>query len=409
MPHRMFRQRCLASGIGPGDDLRAEPGVAEHGMPGEIPPTLKHTPLDALHRDLGARMVPFAGWEMPVHYSAGVLAEHLHCRAQGPSGQGGAALFDVSHMGQALLTGPAGAAALESLSTADWTGLKAGRQRYGLLTNAAGGIIDDFMVSRLGPERLFVVVNASRAEIDLPHIAAALPAGTVLERLDDRALLALQGPGAAAAMARLSPTAAALPFMGVAEAAVDAFPCLVSRSGYTGEDGFEISCRAADAVALAQRLLAEPEVKPAGLGARDSLRLEAGLCLYGNDIDETTTPVEADLLWAIGKRRRATLDFPGGAVIGAQIAGGVARKRVGILPEGRAPARAHTEILDAAGRPAGTITSGGFGPTLGGPLAMGYVRADLAAPGTPLQLVVRGRNLPARVVPTPFVPHRYAR
>jgi aminomethyltransferase len=373
--------------------------VAEH----ETSP-LKHTPLDALHRELGARMVPFAGWEMPVQYRAGVLAEHLHCRAAGQ-----AALFDVSHMGQATLTGPGGTAALEALSTADWAGLKPGRQRYGLLTNATGGIIDDFMVSRLGPEQLFLVVNASRADVDLPHIAAALPAGTALTRHDDRALLALQGPGAATVMARLSPAAAALGFMGVAQTPVAGFACLVSRSGYTGEDGFEISCRAVEAEALARRLLAEAEVAPAGLGARDSLRLEAGLCLYGNDIDETTSPIEANLLWAIGKRRRADLAFPGGAAIGAQIANGVARKLVGILPEGRAPARAHTEILDEAGAPAGQITSGGFGPTLGAPLAMGYVRAELAAPGTPLQLVVRGKPLPARVAPTPFVPHRYAR
>ena len=389
--------------MGPGGDLRAESVLTEHESIGASP-TLKHTPLDALHRDLGARMVPFAGWEMPVQYPAGVLAEHNHCRALN-----GAALFDVSHMGQAMLRGPAGAGALESLSTADWSGLKQGRQRYGLLTNDKGGIIDDFMVSRLGPDQLFVVVNAARADVDLPHIASALPAGTTLERLYERALLAVQGPGAAAVMTRLAPAAAALPFMGVAETPVAGFACIVSRSGYTGEDGFEISCRAADAVALAQRLLAEPAVKPAGLGARDSLRLEAGLCLYGNDIDETTTPVEADLVWAISKRRRATLDFPGGAIVRAQMEGGTARKRVGILPEGRAPARAHTEIRDASGTPVGIVTSGGFGPTLGGPLAMGYVPPALAAVGTPLQLMVRGKPLPARVAPTPFVPHRYAR
>jgi aminomethyltransferase len=345
-------------------------------------------------------MVPFAGYAMPVQYQ-GVLAEHLHCRAA-------AALFDVSHMGQATLTGATAAAALERLVPGDLLGLKPGRQRYTLLTNEAGGIIDDLMVANLGEERLFLVVNASRRDTDFPHIAANLPDGVDLQLHDDRALLALQGPAAAAVLARISLEAAGLPFMGVAAVALAGIPCLVSRSGYTGEDGFEISIPAGDAEALAQRLAAEPEVAPAGLGARDSLRLEAGLCLYGNDIDELTTPVEAGLAWAIGRRRREAWDFPGGAAIRDQFEHGAHRHRVGIRPDGRAPARAQTEIVAGDGTAAGTVTSGGFSPTLSAPIAMGYVRKDLAADGTKLHLIVRGRPLPARVVPMPFVPHRYA-
>ena len=366
-------------------------------------PPLKHTPLAALHAELGARMVPFAGWSMPVQYPAGVLAEHLHCRAEGK-----AALFDVSHMGQASLRGAGGDAALEALTPGDILGLKPGRQRYSVLTNEKGGIIDDLMIARLAPDRLFLVVNASRAGIDLPHIEAHLPAGVELVRHPDRALLALQGPGAVAVMARLCPEATALPFMGFATLAVAGLPCMLSRSGYTGEDGFEISVPAEQAEALARTLLAQPEVQPAGLGARDSLRLEAGLCLYGNDLDESTTPVEADLAWVIGKRRRQDFAFPGGAVIRGQIASGTERLRVGILPEGRAPARAGTAIT-LAGEAVGTITSGGFGPSLGAPVAMGYALGSLAAPGTELGLVVRGQTLPARVAPMPFVPHRYPR
>ncbi len=377
--------------------LETGPGAADHGP-------LKTTPLDALHKALGARMVPFAGWSMPVQYPAGVLAEHLHCRA-GAS----AALFDVSHMGQASLHGSGAAAALEALVPGDIQGLKTGRQRYTVLTNAGGGIIDDLMVATLAPDRLFLVVNASRRDIDLPHIAAHLPAGVTLERHDDRALLALQGPGAAAVMARLGPAAAAFPFMGFGPVAIGGIDCLASRSGYTGEDGFEISVPAVQAEALARLLLDQPEVKPAGLGARDSLRLEAGLCLYGNDIDEGTTPVEAGLGWVIGPRRRTDWAFPGGSIIRDQIEHGSPRVRVGIRPDGRAPARAGTTILGEDGSPAGTVTSGGFAPSLNAPVAMGYVRRDLAALGTALQLQVRGRALPARVVPLPFVPHRYLR
>lgn len=367
-----------------------------------LPP--KTVPLDALHQELGGRMVAFAGWSLPVQYRAGVLAEHLHCRAEG-----GAALFDVSHMGQASLHGRAAAAALEALVPGDIQGLHPGRQRYTVLTNPQGGIIDDLMVAALAPDRLFLVVNASRREVDLPHIAAHLPAGVTLELHDDRALLALQGPGAVAVMARLAPEAAALPFMGFGAIAVGGIGCLVSRSGYTGEDGFEISVPAGQAEPLARLLLAQDEVRPAGLGARDSLRLEAGLCLYGNDLDERTTPVEAGLAWVIARRRREDWGFPGGAVLRAQLREGTGRVRVGIRPDGRAPARPPTDILAADGAPAGQLTSGGFAPSLNGPVAMGYVRRDLAAAGTPLQLLVRGRPLPARVVPLPFVPHRYVR
>jgi aminomethyltransferase len=376
--------------------------VIENALPDDpTPKTLKTVPLDTWHRAFGARMVEFAGYAMPVQYQ-GVLAEHLHCRAQ-------AALFDVSHMGQATLTGSAATAALERLVPGDMASLPPGRQRYTLLTNEAGGIIDDLMVANLGGERLFLVVNAGRKDVDFAHIAANLPAGVHLDTHDDRALLALQGPAAAAVLGRIVADAAQLPFMGVAPIALAGIPCLVSRSGYTGEDGFEISIPAAAAQDVAQRILDEPEVVPAGLGARDSLRLEAGLCLYGNDIDELTTPVEAGLTWVIGRRRRAAWDFPGAAAIRDQLENGAARYRVGIRPDGRAPARTLTEIVAGDGTEAGTVTSGGYAPTLSAPIAMGYVRKDLAGNGTALHLLVRGKPLPARVVPLPFVPHRYVR
>ena len=375
--------------------------MIENALPDDpSPKPLKTLPLDAWHRALGARMVEFAGYAMPVQYQ-GVMAEHLHCRTQ-------AALFDVSHMGQATLSGASAPAALERLVPGDMIGLKPGRQRYTLLTNDAGGIFDDLMVAKLTAESLFLVVNASRKDVDFTHIAANLPAGVQFEPQEDRALLALQGPAAATVMGRISPEAAQLSFMGVASLALAGVTCLVSRSGYTGEDGFEISIPAAQAQLVAQRILDEPEVAPAGLGARDSLRLEAGLCLYGNDIDELTSPIEADLAWVIGKRRRQDWDFPGAAAIRDQFEHGPTRRRVGIRPDGRAPARALTEIVASDGTEAGTITSGGFSPTLGAPVAMGYVRKDLAAEGTALHLMVRGKPLPARVVKLPFVPHRYA-
>lgn len=356
--------------------------------------SLLTTPLDALHRELGGRMVPFASYSMPVQYRAGILTEHLHCRAQ-------AGLFDVSHMGQAELVGEGAAAALEQLTPADVQALKPGRQRYGLLMNEAGGIVDDFMVANLG-NRLFLVVNASRKHIDFPLIESVLPTGVKLKPLPDRALIALQGP----AVAALIPTA--LTFMGIGEIEIAGIQVIASRSGYTGEDGLEISVPAEHAEKLARALLAMPGVMPVGLGARDSLRLEAGLCLYGNDLDETTTPVEAALTWSMGKRRRMAWDFRGADAVRDHLDNGVKRIRVGIRPEGRAPARGHTPIQQN-GAVIGEVTSGGFGPSIGAPVAMGYVARDAAVDGTFLDLIVRDKPLPARIAPMPFHPHRYAR
>ncbi len=364
-------------------------------------PPLRRTPLYSLHQSLGARMVPFAGYEMPVQYPAGILAEHLHTRAQ-------AGLFDVSHMGQLRLVGADPAAALEALVPGDIRALMPRQMRYSLLLNEQGGILDDLMATRLG-DGFFLVVNAARKDADLAHLRDRLGAGATVEPLDDRALLALQGPAAAAVLSRLADGIERLPFMTAAEVALDGHPCLVTRSGYTGEDGFEISLPAADAATLAERLLAEPEVMPVGLGARDTLRLEAGLCLWGHDIDETTTPVEAALAWTIGKRRRVEGGFTGAAIVLHQLAQGAPRKRVGIRPDGRAPAREATAIADAAGNPIGRVTSGGFGPSVGGPIAMGYVDWAHAADGTALSLLVRGSARPAHVAPLPFVPHRYYR
>lgn len=347
-------------------------------------------------------MVPFAGYDMPVQYQAGIMAEHAACRTK-------AALFDVSHMGQGTLRGEGAAAALEQLTPADVQILKPGRQKYALLTAPDGGILDDFMVANRG-DHLFLVVNAACKDEDFAHIAAHLPAGVTLERWEDRALLALQGPAAEAVMARLGGAeAASLPFMGIGETTIAGIPVLASRSGYTGEDGFEISVAADRADALARALLADDDVAPAGLGARDSLRLEAGLCLYGNDIDRTTSPVEAALVWTIGKRRRAEWNFLGAERIRAELEAGPKRLRVGIRPDGRAPARAHTAIIAADGTTLGEVTSGGFGPTLGAPVAMGYVAAGFADEGNPVELMVRGKPLPARISSMPFVPHRYKR
>jgi aminomethyltransferase len=370
---------------------------------------LLETPLAGLHRELGAKMVPFAGYSMPVQYPLGILSEHNWTRAS-------AGLFDVSHMGQAVLVGPdhaTTARALEALTPGEFQALAPGRVRYTLLTTPEGGIIDDLMVTRPADPgadgRLYLVVNAGRKAIDYAHIAANLPEGVRLEVADDLALLALQGPKAAEVLARHSSDTAAMGFMTAILTAIDDVDCHVSRSGYTGEDGYEISVAADRAEALVRALLAEPEVEPIGLGARDSLRLEAGLCLYGHDIDEATSPGEADLGFAIAKRRRAEGGFPGHSRILSELADGPARLRVGIKPEGRAPAREGTEIRDATGAEIGIVTSGGFGPTAGGPVAMGYVPAEYAAIGTPLTLVVRGKDLAASVVALPFVPHRYFR
>ncbi|MDE2494451.1 MAG: glycine cleavage system aminomethyltransferase GcvT [Alphaproteobacteria bacterium] len=364
---------------------------------------LLRTPLHALHVELGAKMVPFAGYDMPVQYPTGILKEHLHTREK-------AGLFDVSHMGQAFLSGDDPGRALERVTPADLAGLKEGMQRYGLLLNDRGGIKDDFMTSRLiGEPALYLVVNASMKESDFAYISERLKGLAVLAPQPERALLALQGPAAEAVLARHASAVASLNFMKVVRADIAGIPAIVSRTGYTGEDGFEISVEGKDAVKLARLLLKEPEVLPIGLGARDSLRLEAGLCLYGHDIDETTDPVEADLVWSIGKRRKMEKGFLAADKIVDEIFNGTARKRVGIRPEGRAPARDGTEIADKSGRIVGRITSGGFGPSLNAPVAMGYVESAFAADGTEIDLLVRGKALPARVAPMPFVPHRYKR
>ena len=367
------------------------------------------TPLNALHRELGAKMVPFAGYDMPVQYPEGVLAEHLHTRQA-------AGLFDVSHMGQAWLIGPdheTTARALEALVPGDYVALAEGRMRYTLLMNDDGGIRDDLMVTRPSePDlagRLFLVVNAACKTQDFAHIAAHLPDTVRLEVLEERALIALQGPKAGEVMAREAPASADLSFMHGAEAAIAGQPIYLTRSGYTGEDGFEISIAADKAVWLAEKLLAHADVKPIGLGARDSLRLEAGLCLYGHDIDETTTPVEAGLTWAVNKRRRAEGGFPGADKVIAELENGPKRKRVGLLPEGKAPAREGAEIQNAAGETIGIVTSGGFGPSVGGPIAMGYVAADHADIGTSVSLVVRGKPRAAQVTAMPFIEKRFKR
>jgi aminomethyltransferase len=356
----------------------------------------RRTPLHDLHVELGGRMVDFAGWSLPVQYPAGIMAEHRHCRAA-------AALFDVSHMGQLLVHGDA-ARAFEALVPGNVAGLDQDRLRYTLLTNQQGGVLDDLIVGRVA-DGLYVVVNAGCRDADLAHLRAKLDR---VEELD-RGLLALQGPKAAAVMARLAPAAAELQFMQAVELEVAGSLCRIARSGYTGEDGFEISVGAGDAAALARALLGQEEVAPAGLGARDSLRLEAGLCLYGHELSPEITPIEAGLSWTIGKRRREEGGFPGAEVILAQLREKPARKLVGIRPDGRTPAREQTEIQDADGRSIGFVTSGGFGPTVGAPIAMGYVASANAAPGAALSLIVRGKPHPAQVAEMPFVPHRYAR
>lgn len=367
---------------------------------------LNKTSLHALHVELGAKMVPFAGYDMPVQYKDGVLSEHLHTRAE-------AGLFDVSHMGQAFLIGPdhdTVSRALEALVPGDIVGLAPGAIRYTLLLNDMGGIRDDLMVTRTQKDgTLFLIVNAACKHQDFAHIEANLPVGITLQQIENRALIALQGPKAVEVLARFAPAVSAIDFMTSEDIDVAGVPCFVSRSGYTGEDGNEISVPADKAVELTKKLLGEIEVKPIGLGARDSLRLEAGLCLYGHDIDETTTPIEGSLGWTIGKRRRAEANFPGAKIIMEQISSGAARKRVGILPEGKAPARAHTEIMDASGKIIGDITSGGYGPTVGGPIAMGYVETTLAKVGTEIELMVRGKGRPAKIVAMPFVEKHFHR
>jgi aminomethyltransferase len=361
---------------------------------------LKLTPLNALHKTLGAKMVPFAGYEMPLQYK-GIMAEHEHCRSQ-------AAFFDVSHMGLAMLRGDDAADALETLVVSDLKALPAGKLRYTLLTNDAGGIIDDLMVVNSG-SYLVVIVNAARKDLDFAYIQDRIGERVSMEIWEDRALLALQGPAAAAVLARLAPASRHMLFMSMETLKIGEIRCGVTRSGYTGEDGFEIVVDSEDARTIAELLLEEPEVMPAGLGARDTLRLEAGLCLYGQDIDETTTPVEAGLGWTINRRRREEGGFPGDEVILRQMAEGPKRKRVGIMLGGRVPARAGARVFDPQGAPLGTITSGNYGPSVGGPVAMGYVSTHSAVPETPVIVLVRGKPLPGRVVKLPFVPHRYAK
>ncbi len=372
------------------------------------PDDLQKTPLHAAHVALGARMVPFAGYAMPVQYE-GILAEHLWTRAS-------AGLFDVSHMGQAFLVGPDHATTarfLESLVPADILDLAPGAQRYSQLLNADGGVVDDLMIHRpAAPEdagTLMLVVNAGRKATDFALLEHHLPPDIRLDVASDRALLALQGPKAVEVLARCGADLSDWPFMTAGAATIAGIACHVSRSGYTGEDGFEISVLEGRANDLWSALLADAAVKPIGLGARDSLRLEAGLCLYGHELDETTSPVEAGLAWSIQKRRRAEGGFPGAERILFEIANGPERVRVGLTPEGRAPARDGTAIEDEGGRRIGVITSGGFGASIGGPIAIGYVEPASAAPGTAVSLLVRGKALPAAVTALPFVPARFAR
>lgn len=366
---------------------------------------LAHTPLYKLHLELGARMVPFADYEMPLQYPMGILKEHIHTRSK-------AGLFDVSHMGQVRLTGENAAVALETLVPVDIVDLDINRQRYALFTNEQGGILDDLMVSN-GGDHLFLVVNAACKQQDIAYLRQHLSGQCTIEELSDRALLALQGPEAGAVMARLAPETAKMTFMDTATITLVGVECFISRSGYTGEDGFEISVPNEQAEALARLLLAQPEVALIGLGARDSLRLEAGLCLYGHDMDTHTTPIEASLSWALSKARRAggvrAGGYPGADIIQGQLASGVKRKRVGLLAKDRVPVRDGAQILDAHENVVGQVTSGSFGPTLGGPVAMGYVEIAHAKLGTVLHANVRGKAVPIEVAKTPFITLRYYR
>jgi aminomethyltransferase len=377
-----------------------------------LQPALKRTPLYDLHVAMGARMAPFAGYEMPIQYPAGVMKEHLHTRAA-------ASLFDVSHMGQIVLRPSAGtladiALALERLVPVDVLGLAPGRQRYAFFTNVHGGIIDDLMVTACS-DHIVLVVNASRKEVDEAHLRAALSPICAIEVPEGRALLALQGPKTEDVLARLAPEVASMRFLDARMLAIGGSACLVTRSGYTGEDGFEISVAGSEAERLARMLLDDASVAPAGLGARDSLRTESGLCLYGADIDEQTTPVEAALEWAMQKVRRhggaRAGGFPGADAISRELDVGPRRRRVGLRSLGRTPVRGDALLFAerSATDPVGTVTSGGFGPSKAGPVAMGYVPRPLSAPGTTLLAEVRGNRVPVEVTDLPFVPHRYKR
>ena len=365
-------------------------------------PELKQTALFALHVELGAKLVEFAGYEMPLQYTPGIVAEHVHTREH-------AGLFDVSHMGQIAVRGPP--AALEKLVPSDITGLDEFQQRYTVLTDEAGGIIDDLMVTRV-PDGLFMVVNAAFKERVFPHLEDGLKGECGLERYPDRALLALQGPAAVEVLSAHSPQTRALKFMTAAECDLAGIACLVNRSGYTGEDGFEISVAAGDAERLARLLLEHPRVPLAGLGARDSLRLEAGLCLSGTDIDAGTTPIEAGLAWIVAKKHRAPAAvpaFPGAEIILRQLEAGTSRVRVGLRPQGRIPLRGGMVLLNDAGHEVGRISSGSFGPTAGHPVAIGYVDTRIANADSLLKVSIRDRIHGVEVASLPFVPHRYHR
>jgi len=367
---------------------------------------LQCTPLYDLHVELGGKMVPFAGYKMPVQYPAGILKEHLHTREQ-------AGLFDVSHMGQMLICGEGVAEALEKLIPIDVAALGDNQQSYAVLTNEHGGILDDLIVTRWDEKRFFLVVNAACKEQDTAHLRANLGDGIELQPLEGRALVALQGPSAVDVLAELAPEVKELIFMNGCHVQILGADCYVTRSGYTGEDGFEISMPADKAEAITRKLLSFDQVEPVGLGARDSLRLEAGLCLYGHDMDANTTPVEASLIWAISKSRRLGGEkeggFPGADVVLAQIASGANRKRVGLAVEGRAPVREGAIIQDLEGNEVGVVTSGGFGANIEAPVAMGFVSTEQAAIGTKLQAIVRGKPRAVTVAKTPFVPQRYFR
>ncbi len=389
-----------------GASLRLRRELGPYCQESEVNETLHRTALHQQHVALDAKMVPFAGYDMPVQYPTGVMTEHNWTRDH-------AGLFDVSHMGQCFISAPdfdTACTALEKIVPADLRSLVPGQQRYSQLLNESGGILDDLMITRSASMTgFYVVVNAGRKLGDYAHLMSNLPDVVELKIWDDVALLALQGPEAEAVLSKLDAKARDIAFMSSAQLSLDGVKAHVSRSGYTGEDGFEISVSAQDAVKVWQLLLANDAVKPIGLGARDSLRLEAGLCLYGHDIDETTSPNEAGLMWSIAKRRREEGGFIGATRVQSEIKNGVVRQRVGIKPDGRAPAREGTIIQNAEGRTIGKITSGGFGPTVNGPVAMGYVETAYSAVGTPLQLIVRDKALPASVIKLPFVPNRFKR
>ncbi len=372
----------------------------------EVAEKLNRTPLYALHLELGAKMLPFAGFHMPLQYADGVIKEHLHTRAN-------AGLFDVSHMAQVRISGAGAARALEALLPVDLESLAQDSQVYAVLTNEAGGILDDLIISCWGKDDFFLVLNAACKEQDIAHLRAHLSAPITIEVLADKALLALQGPKAKDVLRRLAPAADALVFMSGCRSRIDATDCYITRSGYTGEDGFEISCPADRAESIARRLLASSEVEAIGLGARDSLRLEAGLCLYGHELDVHTTPVEAALQWCIARSRRADGNkaggFPGADVILAQMRMGTVRRRVGLRPTGKMPIRAGVELFNGAGTVVGRVTSGGFGPSLSRPIAMAYVEIEHAAPDTALNARVRDRTVAVSVSRLPFVQQNYVR